>query len=179
MTLNILALSGSIRKRSINRAALLAAAELAPDHVELTLADIGELPHYNGDLDGDSPPAGVVQLKDAVIAADGLLISTPEYNYSFSGVLKNAIDWVSRPAYRSPLANKPIAIMGASPSPVGSARAQGQLKQVLLGTVSNLFPHPEMLIPANAFDENLILTDPKTKERLERMMTAYAAWIRP
>jgi chromate reductase, NAD(P)H dehydrogenase (quinone) len=178
-TVNIVALAGSVRSRSFNRALLQAAAKLAPPSVRITLAEIAELPHYNEDLEVGEGPEAVARLKAQVSAADGLLIATPEYNYGIPGVLKNALDWLSRPAYRSPLAQKPVAILGAAKSAVGTARAQGQLKQVLLGTVSDIFPHRELVVGAahTRFDEELRLIDEATRDALQALLTSYAAWL--
>src|SRR5690606_8909776 len=165
---------------SFNSALVEAARELAPAAMRIELGAIGDLPLYNADLDADGGPPPVRRLKDQVSAADGLLIATPEYNYGIPGGLKNAIDWVSRPAFRSPLAHKPVAIMGATISAAGTARAQGQLKQVLLGTLSEVFPHPEVLVAhaQTRFDAERRLTDQATRDALATMLERYAAWLR-
>lgn len=177
-SLDVVALVGSLRAKSVNRAAVEAAVQVAPDDLRIEIAEIGALPLYNDDLDVSTGP--IAELYERVKRADGLLIATPEFNYGIPGPLKNAIDWISRPAYRSPLAGKPVALFGATPSGVGTARAQGQLKQVLLGTVSDVFPYPEVLIAGahQRFDADLQLTDDKTREVLARFMTAYAQWLR-
>ena len=118
-------------------------------------------------------------LKAQIGNADGLLFVTPEYNFSIPGVLKNAIDWASRPGFRSVLAHKPVAIIGASPGTVGTARAQGHLKQVLLGTLSEVFPYPEVLVSkAHERIQNGQLADEPTREVLRKMLEAYVSWIR-
>ena len=124
--LTILAIPGSLRARSLNRAALRAAQTLTPPGVTLELVELADIPLYNGDIDNDGGPAPVRAFKQRITAADGLLIATPEYNYSIPGVLKNAIDWASRPAYKSPLAGKPVAMFGAAGGFVGGARALSQ-----------------------------------------------------
>jgi len=129
-TTRILALAGSLRDGSLNRRLLDAAIELAPEGVEIEIADIAALPHYDDDL--DSP--GVADFKDRVADADALLFVSPEFNWSIPGVLKNAIDWASRPGGSSPLAGKPAAIMGVSPGPAGTGRMQMHLREVLLST---------------------------------------------
>ncbi len=175
--LKILGIAGSLREASANRRALFALSQIAPEDVEVSLASLADIPLYNADLD---EPPGVVQLKREIAAADGLLIATPEYNYGIPGVLKNAIDWVSRPAYQSVLAHKPIAMFGVAPSPIGTARAQAQLKQVLLGTVSELFPTPEVALGSSSqlFDEAGQLADERSAERLRRLIVDYSAWLR-
>lgn len=177
--LHVLAIAGSLRKRSLNRAILRAAVELAPPSLSIELEELGPLPMYDGDLDLDGGPPTVRAFKDRIAASDGLLIATPEYNYGIPGVLKNALDWASRPAYRSVLAHKPVAILGVASGLVGTARAQGQLKQVLLGTISQVFPYPELLIgsAAERFDEEGRLVDAGTRESLARMLDTYAAWL--
>ncbi len=176
-TVNVLALSGSLRQKSLNTRALLALRAFAPNGVEIELASIEEIPFYNSDL--EEVPGPVDELKHSIEKANGLLIATPEYNYGIPGVLKNAIDWVSRPAYKSVLAQKPVGILGASPGPVGTARAQGQLKQVLLGTVSDLFPYPELTLGqagAKLGAEGEV-TDEKTREQLKRFIENYSEWV--
>lgn len=177
-TLQLLAIPGSLRAGSFNRALCRAAIELAPANCSFTTADIGTLPHYDADLDGDDAPEAVTRFKQAIAEADGLLIATPEYNYGIPGVLKNAIDWASRPAYRSVLAHKPVAIVGAAGSVVGTARAQGQLKQVMLGVLSLIFPYPEVLV-ARAFEkfEGGTLVDEDTRKVVRAMLGEYASWL--
>jgi chromate reductase len=178
MTTQILALSGSLRVNSYNTALLRAAERAAADAAHFEYANIGSLPHYQSELDGDDKPSAVRTLIDQIQAADGLLIASPEYNYSVPGVLKNAIDWASRPAYRSALAHKPTAIMGASRSGVGTARAQSHLRQILGGTLTPLFPHPDVLVGGahTKFDESLQLTDEATFEHLAGFVKAFVAW---
>ena len=178
--LRIVAMSGSLRRKSLNTALLRAAQGLLPAGVTMDILAIDHLPLYNADLEVDGPPEAVAVLKQSISDADGVLIATPEYNYSIPGPLKNAIDWASRPGYRSPFANKPVAIMGASPSPVGAARAQGQLKQVLLGMIAQVFPFPEVTVSmaAERFDDDGQLTDARTREQLATMMQQFVAWVR-
>jgi chromate reductase len=160
--LTIVGISGSLRKASYNSALLRAAAKLLPEGVTLDTYDgLRELPHYDADLDGADAPASVVDLRNRVSAADGLLIATPEYNYSIPGVLKNAIDWASRPPGRSALQHKPIAIMGASGGLLGTVRGQLALRDVLHGTHSPVVRRPEVFLggAASKFDEQGNLTD--------------------
>jgi chromate reductase len=142
----LLGISGSLREGSLNTKLLRAMSELLPEGAALTVRSLADIPLYNGDLDVDGGPASVRALKAEIDAAEGLIIATPEYNYGVPGVLKNAIDWVSRPAYESVLVGKPVAIVGAAPGLVGTARAQGQLRNVLFGTLAEVFPHPEVLL---------------------------------
>jgi chromate reductase len=179
MMTKLLGIAGSLRAKSVNKALLRAAAELAPQGVELTSYDLTPIPLYNGDLDVDGGPEPVRAFKAAIANADGLLLATPEYNFGPSGVLKNAIDWASRPAFTSPLTKKPVAIVGASPGVVGTARAQGQLKQIMLGTASLLYPTSEFLCgqAGQRFDDALKLTDEGTRERLVKLLDGFASWI--
>lgn len=175
--LNILALPGSLRAGSTSAALLRQAADVAPEGLKVTLGSI-DLPLYNQDLDVAPGPPQVAALKRAIDEADGLLIATPEYNYSVPGPLKNAIDWASRPAYQSVLAHKPVGVLGTSHGASGSARAQGHLKQILLGTISEVFPHPEFLLPGahSAFEDGQ-LRDEDTRAALGRYMTRFAEWL--
>ena len=120
--MRLLGIAGSLREGSYNRGLLRAARGLAPDGVELEEHDLGGLPFYDGDVEAAGDPESVTELKDAIRRADGLVIATPEYNRGIPGVLKNAIDWASRPALASPLASKPVAIMGATTGFAGTAR---------------------------------------------------------
>lgn len=177
--MKLLAIPGSLRRASLNRALLEAAGELVPEGVTLTIEDLRELPFYDGDIDDDERrPDAVRAWKEHIASADALLIATPEYNYGIPGVLKNAIDWASRPAYRSPLRGKPVAIMSASPGPVGGARAQAHLKQVLLGVVAEVFPYPEVLV--GAAHRKLVdgkLVDEDTRTQLQGMLGEYVRWV--
>ncbi len=177
---HILAIPGSLRAASLNLRALRALQSLADEDARVDIRPIDDIPLYDPDRHAEGGPESVQKLKDQIAAADGLLISTPEYNYGVPGVLKNAIDWVSRPAYQSVLAHKPVAVLGASISPVGTARAQGQLKQVLLGTVSDLFPHPELALSdaKSKLGEGGEVLDEGTEQLLRRFIGAYLEWLR-
>ena len=169
----LLGFSGSLRKGSTNTALLRALQALAPEGVTLEIVDYREGPLYDADL---GEPAIVEAMKARVAAADGVIIATPEYNYGIPGPLKNVLDWLSRPAYRSGFAGKPVAILGAAPGTVGTARAQGQLKQVLLGMVAQVFPWPEVVVARSG--ERIadgVVTDAKTREVLGRMLEAFVA----
>ncbi|NBC66208.1 MAG: FMN reductase, partial [Bacteroidetes bacterium] len=127
--INILTFAGSLRKASYNKALLRAAKEIAPKSMEITIFDLEGIPLYNADLEAEGDPGRVVEFKQAIQKADGLLIATPEYNHGVPAVTKNAIDWASRPPKDSPLNEKPVGILGASPGLTGSARGQSQLRQ--------------------------------------------------
>lgn len=177
--MKIAAIAGSLRKASFNRSLLDAAQELAPSGLDWLRPGI-RLPLYDADLDVDGGPPEVVAFKDAIATSDAVLIATPEYNYGIPGPLKNAIDWASRPAYRSVFAGKKTAIVGAAGSIVGTARAQGQLKQVLLGMAAEVFPYPEFLVGrAGGKFEDGRLTDEATRDLLAKMLQAFVTWAAP
>jgi chromate reductase len=177
--LTVLGIAGSLRRASYNRALLLAAQELAPEGVTLDTFDLIAIPPYNFD-DEAVLPAPVAALKARIRAADAILIATPEYNYSVPGVLKNAIDWASRPYGDSAWEAKPVALMGASVSTVGTARAQYHLRQSLTALNCYTLNRPEVLIGAAAqkFDAAGNLTDAKSREMIARLLTSLAAWTR-
>lgn len=173
----ILGIAGSLRKGSFNQSALRAAVELVPKNAEIEVYDIDGFPGYNQDLDGE-PPAKVTEFKQKIREADAILISSPEYNYSIPGVLKNAIDWASRPYGDSAWNGKPAAIMGASPGAVATARMQYHLRQVMV--FLNMFPlnQPEVMIGhcADKFDAEGNLTDEATKTHITKMLNALVDW---
>lgn len=175
--LTIAALCGSLRKASLNQRALTAWAKHLPSHVQLQQLEIAQLPLYNEDI--NPVPDAVTALKAGIQKADGVLIVTPEYNYGVPGGLKNAIDWASRPGYKSVFAHKPVTIMGASPGQAATARAQGQLKQVLLGMLSEIYPCPELVIGAadKKFSESGEVTDPTLQAALERNAREFISWL--
>jgi chromate reductase len=177
-TLKVLAISGSLRRGSLNTAALRAAQELAPPGMAIEIFNgLGDLPLYNDDLRQGGYPQPVEALRSAIRAADALLISTPEYNYSVSGVLKNAIDWASRPP-EQPFEDKPIAIMGVSPGALGTARAQYHLRQMFVYLNGHLLNRPEVMIgqSGSRFDAEGRLTDEKTREFLASLLVALKEW---
>ncbi len=146
--LKILGIAGSLRQASYNRALLREARSLVPPGVALEIYEgLEGIPPFNQDLEGDGGPDVVRAFKAQVRDADALLIATPEYNYGIPGVLKNAIDWLSRPALQSPLRHKPIALVGASGGAFGTVRSQLQLRQVLLFTDSRVLVKPEFYLP--------------------------------
>jgi len=149
MAIRILGISGSLRRESLNRALLRAAGTVLPNDVTLEIADISDLPLYNWDVEQESGfPESVVRFRNQVASADGLLISTPEYNNSMPGALKNAIDWASRGGQDSPLNRKPAAMMGAA-GRLGSVRAQIHLRTVLLHNDLKTVQKPEVLVAAD------------------------------
>jgi chromate reductase len=150
----ILAISGSLRERSFNRALLRAAGELLPPGVELIDVDLSPIPLYDGDVEAAGAPAEVEALRAAVREADGLLIATPEYNRGTSGVLKNAIDWLSRPALVSVLRWKPVAVIGATTGRGGTRRAQHQVREALSFPGAEIVEGPEVAVALarDAFD---------------------------
>src|SRR5205814_2020274 len=170
--IEILGIAGSLRHGSLNKAALRAAQQLAPPAAVLEIFDIAALPLYNDDLWTGTPPARVLELKRAVRAADAILLVTPEYNYSFSGVLKNAIDWAARPYGDSAWKGKPVAIMGASPGLLGTARAQYHLRQCLVFLDMPAVNQPEVMIAAAAskFDPAGNLTDDMAKKLIGQLL---------
>ena len=176
--MKIIGISGSLREGSFNTRLLRCAQSLFPTDVDLDIFNISDIPLYNGDLDGETKPEAVHALLNSLAECDGLLLATPEYNYSISGVLKNVIDWASRPAYQSVLANKPAAIVSASKGPAGGARAQSQLRHVLGATLTVVYPSREYLLPGagNAFDELGQLKEEDNRRRLERYLLGFCEW---
>ena len=176
--MKVLGLSGSLRRGSFNTAALRAAQDLAPAlGMTIETGEIGDLPLYNEDVRAAGQPPSVDRLRSQMAAADALLIVTPEYNYSVPGVLKNAIDWASRPP-NQPFDGKPLAIMGASPGLLGTARAQYHLRQMLVFLNALPINKPEVFITqANTkFDEAGRLTDEPTREHIRKLLQSLADW---
>lgn len=173
--IRILALAGSFRKGSLNQALIRAARELAPDHVRFEDFHLRTVPFYDGDLEAAGDPEEVVALKSAVAGADALLIATPEYNGSIPAVLKNALDWASRPPADSPLNGKPAAVMGATPSPGGTRRAQAHLREVFGRTGVIVLGEPSLYL-ARAFehisDGRLVSED--AREAVRKIVAALA-----
>lgn len=173
----ILGIAGSLRKASYNRAALRAAVELAPPGAKIEVFDIDGLPGFNED-DEHNPPAKVLELKERIRAAAAILLVTPEYNYSIPGVLKNAIDWASRPYGDSAWNGKPVAIMGASVGTLGTARAQYHLRQSFV--FLNMYPvnQPEVMISnaAKRFDAEGNLTDETARKLIQQLLERLVEW---
>lgn len=175
----ILGISGSLRKASFNSAALRAAQELAPEGVQLTIhAGLRDIPPYDDDVrTGEGYPPAVKALRAAIKDADALLIATPEYNYSTSGVLKNAIDWASRPP-EQPFDGKPIAIIGASGGLFGTARAQYDLRKMFVFLNGHVLNKPEVMIAqaATKFDADGRLTDETSRGLIAQQLAALRDW---
>lgn len=161
--MKVIGISGSLRQGSYNSMALRAAQKLAPAGMKLDIADIARIPLYNDDVRAAGEPAEVAALKAQIRAADAVLLVTPEYNFSIPGVLKNTLDWLSRPP-EPPFDGKPVAIMGASPGPVGTARVQYDLRKVLGFMNTFTVNKPEVFISfaQNKFDAQGQLTDEPT-----------------
>ena len=143
---NVVGFAGSLRRASLNRALLRAAIELAPPSLHIVAHELDGIPLYNAEIEATGAPPGVAHLRDAILQADGLLIATPEYNHGVPGVLKNTIDWLSRPPRNSVLNGKVAAVMGASPGITGTARAQSQLRQAFVFTNTFVLLQPEVLV---------------------------------
>ena len=177
--LRVLGISGSLRKASFNSGLLRAAQEIAPEHMEITIFDIKELPFYDGDVEALGDPAPVQSLKSAVRDADAVLFATPEYNWGTSGALKNAIDWASRDREEGSLMGKPATIIGAG-GRAGTARAQMQLHETLAETGSVVMVKPGVLVQAFSpmrFDSEGNLIDEETRELLRRHLVEFTKWI--
>jgi chromate reductase len=177
--ITVLGICGSLRKLSINRGLLRAARELAPEGVSIETFDLLGIPPFNQD-DEATPPALVTEFKARIRAADAILFATPEYNYSIPGVLKNAIDWASRPYGDSAWTGKPAAIMGASPGMQGTARAQYHLRQCFVFLDMHAVNRPEALISlaGQRFDAEGNLTDAKSRQVIANLVAALAALTR-
>lgn len=175
----ILGLSGSLRARSYNRLALQAASRLMPEGMTLEIADYSAIPLYNQDDQAPATLAAVEHLRLQVGTAHALLIASPEYNYSVSGVLKNAIDWLSRTSPQ-PFRDKPVALLSATQGPVGGARNQYELRKILGGLEAFVLHKPEIFIGMcqNRFDESGELTDATTRKFIADQMLALQAWIK-
>jgi chromate reductase len=175
----ILGIAGSLRSKSYNRAALRAAQRLVPRGALVDVFDLQGIPPFNQDEEA-RPPARVVELKKAVRAADAILFVTPEYNYSVPGVLKNAIDWASRPHGDNAWDDKPVAVMGASIGTLGSARAQYHLRQTFVFLNMHPLNQPEVMISnaARRFDEQGELVDQTTIDLISQLLKNLVAWTR-
>jgi chromate reductase len=176
-TIKILGIVGSLRRDSYNLYAMRAAQSKAPQGAELEIFTLDGIPPFNQDEE-QHPTTKVVALKSSIRSADALLIATPEYNYSIPGVLKNAIDWATRPYGDNPFTGKPTAIMGASPDGMGTSRSQYHLRQVLVALNAHTLNRPEMMISHadDAFDANGNLIDEKLNTQLEKLLNALVRW---
>ncbi|MCH8025999.1 MAG: NAD(P)H-dependent oxidoreductase [Chloroflexi bacterium] len=178
--IRVLGISGSLRQHSFNRGLLRAAQEVAPGGVEVDVFDLSDLPLYNQDVDAAGTPEPVADLQTAVRDADALLIATPEYNTSMSGVLKNAIDWASQPFPNHALSDKPLALMGASPGRFGTARAQGDARSVLTALGCYVLPKPVLQVGAagEKFSAEGDLEDETVRQQVRDLLEALVAWTR-
>jgi chromate reductase len=175
----ILGIAGSLRKQSFNRGLLRAAQELTPEGARMDIFELDDIPSFNQDEEGN-PPAKVADLKQRVRSADAILFVTPEYNYSVPGVLKNAIDWASRPYGDSAWNGKPVAIMGASVGTIGTARAQYHLRQMFVFLNMYAVNQPEVML-SNAhkhFDEQVKLTDETAKKLIRQLLEELVNWTK-
>jgi chromate reductase len=178
-SIHVLGISGSLRRASWNSGLLRAAGHLLPDAMSLEIADLNDIPLYNQDHDGPNAPEPVLRFKERIRAADALLIATPEYNGSIPGVLKNAIDWGSRPLNGSPFAGKPLAIMGAG-GISGTIRAQLALRQISasINTFALNRPQVQIMRSWEKFDAEGNLADEQARQDIRALLEALAAWTR-
>lgn len=146
MSLSLIGLSGSLRRHAYSTAVLLTLADALPKDVRLEVRSLEDIPLYNEDLDGEDAPAVVAALRSDIAAADGLVVISPEYNHGMSGVMKNALDWLSRPGLSSCLRDKPVLTLTASPSALGGVRAQQQLNETFIATCSRLVIRRQVVI---------------------------------
>jgi chromate reductase len=176
---HILGFAGSLRRQSYNRAILAVASEMVPDDATFEIFDLEGIPPFNQDLELE-PPEKVRDFKARIRAADGILIATPEYNYSIPGVLKNAIDWASRPKEDNAFDGKPVGLMGASVGMLGTARAQYDLRRSFV--FLNMLPlnQPEVMVPfaQDKVDGNGRVTDEKTRKKIRELLESLVAWTR-
>jgi chromate reductase len=179
VSLQVAAIAGSLRQGSYNQALLRAAQELAPAGMRIGIHDLSGIPLFNEDVERAAIPDPVVALRAVVAEADAFLVATPEYNHGVPGVMKNAFDWLSRPAGKSVLNGKPSGIIGASPGFTGSARAQSQLRQSFVFTNTPVFLQPEVLVGRahEKFDSTGRLTDETTRKFLVLFLNEFATWV--
>ncbi|MGE5533427.1 MAG: NADPH-dependent FMN reductase [Bacillota bacterium] len=173
----VLAFAGSLRPGSYNKALIRAAVEIEPENVSIEVFDLEGIPPFNQEFEAN-PPQRVAEFKAKIKNADALLIATPEYNYSIPGVLKNAIDWASRPKLDTPLEGKPVAIMSASSGRFGGARAQYHLRQTFVFLNMYSVNRPEVMLSdaAQHVDERGRLTNEQTRQLIKELLESLAAW---
>jgi chromate reductase, NAD(P)H dehydrogenase (quinone) len=176
--LKILGISGSLRKNSYNTAALKACADMMPPDMKMTMGRIDDIPLFNQDVFDAGLPEPVKRFRNEVAAADGLLIASPEYNFSVTAALKNAIDWGSRPPDQV-FQDKPIALFSASQGPLGGARVQYDLRRILGQLWGHVLPRPEVFIGSapSKFDAQGKITDEATRKFLADLVTSFRTWI--
>jgi len=180
MAIRVAGICGSLRDASINKGMLRAAAELAPAAMEIQIyTRLGDVPPYNEDVFVAGDPEPVAHLKNFIGDSDALLIVSPEYNYGVPGVLKNAIDWASRPSGKCVLNRKPAALMGCSPGLGGTIRCQHALRQSFVFTETHVMSQPEIKIPSAAplFDAGGKLMDENTRQHVKKFLAAFDVWI--
>lgn len=177
--LRILGICGSLRRGSYNQMALNVAGQLMPEGMSLSVADIADVPMYNKDVEDAGLPASVARLRDQLLAADGVLIASPEYNFSVTGALKNTIDWLSR-CQPQPFKDKPVTMLSATMGPVGGARNQYDLRKILGCLEAIVLPKPEIFINIchTKFDAQGQLTDEPTRKIMSDQQDAFERWIR-
>jgi chromate reductase len=175
----ILGFAGSLRKGSYNKALLSAGMELLPEDAKLEIFDLEGIPTYNMDLENRMPEK-VKEFKAKIRASDALLIATPEHNHSIPGVLKNAMDWASRPYGDNSFAGKPVAIMSASPGMLGGANAQFHLRQTFVFLDMYPINRPGVFVTfaAEKIDDKGRVTDEKTREKIKELLVSLIAWTR-
>ena len=170
---------GSLRRQSYNRGLLRTAMLLQPEEMRIAEVSITTLPYFNEDVEAAGDPPLVQDFKAALARADGLLICTPEYSYSIPGVLKNALDWASRPSGRSVLRGKPVAILGASVGRSGTMRAQLHLRQIFVHIGAIVIPEPEVFVTfaPDKFNQLGELTDQTSRDLIRRLLEHLADWV--
>lgn len=177
-TIRVLAFAGSLREDSFNKTMIRTAKQLAPDCMEIEIYDLKGIPLLNEDVERKGDPGEVSLFKKAVRAADGVLISTPEYNLGPSGAAKNAIDWLSRPLGEGPINNKPVALMGATPGPTGTAYANKKLRSSLEVLDAHVMEGAEVLVTeAHQKINNHTLIDEKIKNEIKKLLEEFYDWV--
>src|SRR5262245_30029816 len=176
--MQILGISGSLRKASFNTAALRACQELLPAGMTMRITSIADLPLFNQDVFDAGIPEPAKRLRAEIAGADGVLIASPEYNFSVTAALKNAIDWASRPPNQS-WQDKPVAIFSVTPGPLGGARVQYDLRRILGQLWAHVLPRPEVFVGSSGskFDAQGKITDENTKKFLNDLLTGFKPWV--
>jgi chromate reductase len=178
--IKVVGFAGSLRRASYNRGLIRAAAASAPPGITVDVFDLADIPLFNQDIEDAGEPAPVTAFKAAIAGADAILVATPEYNHGMPGVLKNALDWASRPRASSPLRDKPVAVMGASPGRGSTARAQAQLRDAFVFSGACVMPLPELLIgsAASHFDASGDLIDADLRALIVGLVEALGHWTK-
>lgn len=177
--IKIIAVPGSLRKKSFNRMLVNSLSLFKPENIEIEIADLSDIPMYNGDVEDAGIPASVAAFKEKIKKADGVIIATPEYNHAIPGVLKNALDWASRPPY-NPFSGKPLGIIGASTGLSGTISAQENFRHIAALMNMHVMNYPVVLVrtAADKFGEDGNLKDEKTKEVLIKYLAAFSDWTK-